>query len=176
MNMAGVTSKPAPRTKWLQIGVSFVVLLLIMLATDMMWVRVWQRISIGYTATRLAGPLRPDRLVNYAAALDAKYGRGVTEENYAVPLLMQAAGVLATDNAILFEAGRKNLFSRLRIKMSVTQSGFRSYYRWVSLKLGNVFPALSLRQAPQYRYIGEFRHLQTAHQQAVNQGGGWHKN
>ncbi len=137
MNLASVTPKPAPGKKWLRIMAMFVVLLLVLPAADMIWVRVWRDIPIGYATTRLTGPLRSDGLVNYAAALDSKYSRGVTAENNAVPLLIQATGVPATYHAALSKAYQKQLFSRLHIIMPVPQSGFHSYYQWVSLKLGN---------------------------------------
>ncbi len=137
MNMANVIQTIAPRRKWLRIVIITLSLLLILLAADMIWVRVWRHIPIGYNTTRLTGPLRPDGLVNYAAALDSKYGKGITPENNAVPLLIEATGSLSTDRDALFQAYRKTLFARLRIKTPVTKSGFHSYYQWVYLKLGN---------------------------------------
>ena len=137
MNKASVMQKFIPQTKRLRATILTLSLLLILLAADMIWVRVERRIPIGYATTRLTGPLRPDGLVNYAAALDAKYGRGATAENNAVPLLIQATGVIPTDHDVLFKAYRKKLFSRLHIKTPVPKSGFHGYYQWVSLKLGN---------------------------------------
>ena len=42
--------------------------------------------------TRLVGPLRPDGSVNFLAALREMTGRGVTPQNNAVVLLLQALG------------------------------------------------------------------------------------
>lgn len=137
MNVTSVTPKPTPRTKWLRIVVIIVSLPLILLAADMIWVRAWRHIPIAYATTRLTAPLGANGLVNYASALDSRYGRGVTAENNAVPLLIQATGVLAMDHDVLFQAYRKKLFSRLHIKMPVIKYGFHGYNQWVSLKLGN---------------------------------------
>ena len=137
MNVTSVTPKPTSRTKWLPIVVIIVSLLVIPPAADMIWVRVCRHIPVTYATTRLTRPLGANGLVNYAAALDSRYGRGVTAENNAVPLLIQATGVLATDHDVLFQAYRKKLFSRLHIKTPVIKSGFHGYYQWVSLKLGN---------------------------------------
>ncbi len=137
MGMVNAAQKSSPRAKWLWIMAGTVFLLIIMLAADMLWVRVWRNIPIGYNTTRLTGPLRSDGLVNYAAALDSQYGRGITPKNNAVPLLIEATGALSTDREPIFQAYRKQLFARLQIKTPVMKSGFHSYFQWVNLKLGN---------------------------------------
>ncbi|MGC9260427.1 MAG: hypothetical protein ACP5I8_10205 [Phycisphaerae bacterium] len=46
-------------------------------------------IPIGYATTRLTGPLNKDGLVDYVAAFNQKFGKGVTpHDNAAVPLLI----------------------------------------------------------------------------------------
>jgi len=49
-------------------------------------------ISLGYDTTRLTSPLNPDGTVNYVAALNEKYGRGVTRENNAAAVLAEGLG------------------------------------------------------------------------------------
>ncbi len=137
MNLADIIKSVTPHNKWLRLVLLIPSLLLILLAADMLWVRMWRRIPIGYDTTRLTGPLRPDGTVNYAAALDAVYSKGVTLENNAVPLLIEASGELSTDRSALFQAYRRKLFARLRMAVTVKQSGFHSYFQWVNLKLGN---------------------------------------
>lgn len=50
------------------------------------------RITVSKETTHVTAPLRPDGTVDYAAALNERFGRGVTPENNAVVLLWQAAG------------------------------------------------------------------------------------
>ena len=49
-------------------------------------------LELSHETTRILGPLNPDGTVNYLAALNAKYSEGVTPENNAAVLLLQALG------------------------------------------------------------------------------------
>ena len=50
------------------------------------------KIKIGYDTTRLTGPLKADGTVDYVAALNRKYGRGVTPANNAAVAIIEARG------------------------------------------------------------------------------------
>jgi len=49
-------------------------------------------IKVSKETTRILGPLRPDGTVDYLAAINARYSRGVTKENNAAILLIEAFG------------------------------------------------------------------------------------
>ena len=51
------------------------------------------RITVSRETTYLLGPLNADGTVNYVAALDAEYSRGVTPQNNAAVPLLQAGGI-----------------------------------------------------------------------------------
>jgi hypothetical protein len=57
-------------------------------------------IIISRETTFLTGPLRKDGSVDYAAALNERYSRGVTPENNAAVLLVQAVGLKEPDKAV----------------------------------------------------------------------------
>ncbi len=48
--------------------------------------------TVGYDTTRLTGPLRPDGTVDYIAALNQMYSKGVTPDNNAAVLVIRAFG------------------------------------------------------------------------------------
>ena len=77
---------------------------------------VWPRrykLTVSRETTVLLGPLNPDGTVNYVAAMNQMYGEGVTPENNAAVLLIQAAGPdclrPATRQRILEELGIESL-------------------------------------------------------------------
>jgi hypothetical protein len=125
-----------PRRKWARYMVGSISCLCILLAVDMIWVRVWRNIPIGYSATRLTGPLRADGAVNYAAAIDRAYGAGVTPKNNAVPLLIKAIGTRPITEPGL-RTFRRRLFLILGIKSPAHSSRLQSYSQWVVKQLGN---------------------------------------
>ena len=56
-------------------------------------------VTISKGTTYLTSPLRPDGYVDYVAAVNARYGQGVTPENNAAVLLWKATGVARIDKA-----------------------------------------------------------------------------
>lgn len=56
------------------------------------WLLKPTKIIVSYETTRLLGPLNPDGTVNYLAALNEKYSQGITTDNNAAVLLLQAFG------------------------------------------------------------------------------------
>ena len=77
------------RKKWF-----WVVLVLLVIGAAVVWLR-WPKhydLTVSYETTRLLGPLNEDGTVNYVAALNEMYGQGVTPENNAAVLLIQAFG------------------------------------------------------------------------------------
>ena len=59
--------------------------------TYWLWPRTYE-LTVSRETTVLLGPLNPDGTVNYVAAMNQMYGEGVTPENNAAVLLIQAAG------------------------------------------------------------------------------------
>ncbi len=62
--------------------------------------------TVGYDTTRLTGPLRADGTVDYIAALNQMYSKGVTPDNNAAVLLLRAIGPDAMNAQIRDEAYR----------------------------------------------------------------------
>ena len=78
------------KRKWLRrIGIAFAILVAYMLYAH--W-PVEYKITVSPETTYLTGPLRPDGTVNYLAALNQQLSDGVTPENNAGVLLVQAIG------------------------------------------------------------------------------------
>ncbi len=82
---------PITRRKWRIPAVIFG-LLLSLLAVDQTWVHLWRIIPVGYDTTRLTGPLGKEGQVDYLAAVDQMAARGVSKDDNAAPLLIEAAG------------------------------------------------------------------------------------
>ncbi len=54
---------------------------------------VWAGLTVGKDTTLLTAPLREDGTVDYVAALNSRFGKGVTRENNAFVALLPAVGV-----------------------------------------------------------------------------------
>jgi hypothetical protein len=70
----------------------------------------WPKVTVSKETTYFTGPLRKDGGVNYVAALNERYSKGVTPENNAAVALWQAAGPKGIDKHI-----RKQFFDMLGI-------------------------------------------------------------
>ena len=77
-----------------------------------------QKIKIGPDTTVISGPLNPDGTVNYVAALDAICAKGVTAENNAAPLLLEALGP-----EVIAEKVRDKVLERLAIRLEPNAPG-----------------------------------------------------
>jgi hypothetical protein len=81
-----------PRSSFLRRTIYFVCFVLILVALDMLWAR-WRRvIHPRYDTTRIVEPTLPDGSVDYLGAIENYFSRGVTPENNAVPLILEALG------------------------------------------------------------------------------------
>jgi hypothetical protein len=81
-----------PRSGFLRKTIYFVCLILIFVASDMIWAR-WRRvIHPRYDTTRVVEPTLPDGAVDYLGEIETYFSRGVTPDNNAVPLLFEALG------------------------------------------------------------------------------------
>ena len=63
-------------------------IVLILLAIDLVWVRIDRHITIGYETTRITSPLKPDGMPNYLLALNEEASAGVTDDNNAARMLV----------------------------------------------------------------------------------------
>jgi hypothetical protein len=81
-----------PRRRVWRVAIYLGSLVLILLAIDVIVVQARRTIHPGYSTTRILEPKLPDGRVDYIVAIDARFSRGVTAENNAAPLLLQALG------------------------------------------------------------------------------------
>jgi hypothetical protein len=79
--------------------------------------------TISVATTRITKPLKPDGTVDYAAALNARMSEGVTPENNAGVLLMQAIGPEAVS-----EAHREAFFKALGISVPTRNKRLLLHY------------------------------------------------
>lgn len=136
MKMNIVLNNIVPQNQWMRRGFVTIFVVLVLLITDMIWVRIWRHIPIGYATTRLTGPLLPNGAVDYATAMDHVYGVGVTPENNAVPLLLEAVWSVPVNNDPGVKAYRTKLLAMLHIKPFKTHLRIYDYWDWVIAKLG----------------------------------------
>jgi hypothetical protein len=74
------------------VGIYIVSTLLIVLAIDLVLVQLGLRIPHGYATTRITEPLLEDGSIDYLTAIENHFGAGVTPQNNAAPLLLEAFG------------------------------------------------------------------------------------
>ena len=84
------------------IGIAAVALMTALYITSSRKVRnhASDKIAVSPATTRILAPLKPDGHIDYIAALNQRFGEGVTPENNSVALLWQALGPNAVDAAI----------------------------------------------------------------------------
>ena len=73
--------------------------LLVAVAVDMVWVRVWRRVVVSEATTRITSPLRADGMPDYIQYLDNQVREGVTAENNAYIPFLEIATPMKTDAA-----------------------------------------------------------------------------
>jgi hypothetical protein len=66
--------------------------LLVLIAADMLFVQFRRTITPGYDTTRIVTPTQPDGSIDYLIAIDDYFGKGVTPQNNAAVLILQAIG------------------------------------------------------------------------------------
>lgn len=81
-----------PRNRFWRFAIYVACLLMVLLALDLAWARSLRVIHPGFQTTRIVAPVKDDGEIDYLSAIEAHFGRGVTPENNAVPLLLQAFG------------------------------------------------------------------------------------
>ncbi len=79
---------PLPKARRYRVLLSVLSIALILLAIDLVWVRIDRRITIGYDTTRITSPLKPDGTPDYLRALNDEASTGVTDENNAARMLV----------------------------------------------------------------------------------------
>ncbi|HEX4796262.1 MAG TPA: hypothetical protein VH370_20905 [Humisphaera sp.] len=85
-------AKLLPRSRFWRFAIYFICFLLVLLAIDLILVQTRRTIHPGYETTRIVAPLQEDGTIDYLAAIEEHFSRGVTNENNAVPLLFAAFG------------------------------------------------------------------------------------
>jgi hypothetical protein len=81
-----------PRRRIWRAAIYLVSLLLVLLALDMIWVRLRRSYTPGFDTTRITAPLQGDGSIDYLTAIENYFSDGVTPQNNAAPLMLQALG------------------------------------------------------------------------------------
>src|SRR5581483_483529 len=81
-----------PRRRLWRLAIYLLCLLLVLLAIDLVLVQVGRTIHPGFDTTRIVSPRLDDGSTDYLLAIDEHFGRGVTPENNAAVLVIQALG------------------------------------------------------------------------------------
>src|SRR4051794_766571 len=82
-----------PRRRIWRAAIYLVSLLLVLLALDMLFVQLRRSFTPGFDTTRVVAPLREDGVtIDYLTAIENYFSDGVTPENNAAPLILQALG------------------------------------------------------------------------------------
>jgi hypothetical protein len=83
---------PLPRRRFYRFLIYGVSIVLVLLASDLVLVQVRRTIHPGLETTRITSPTTADGSVDYLTAIEAEFSRGVTDDNNAAPLLLEAFG------------------------------------------------------------------------------------
>jgi hypothetical protein len=81
-----------PRRRLARAAIYTFCLFLVLIAVDLILVRIRNVVRPGYDTTRITSPTLPDGSVDYLTAAEDYFGRGVTPENNAAPLIIEALG------------------------------------------------------------------------------------
>jgi len=84
-----------PRRRIWRFAIYLVCLLLVLVAADLVLVQVRRGFVLSFDTTRIVEPVLPDGRVDYLTVLDEQRGQGVTPENNAAVLILQALGRVA---------------------------------------------------------------------------------
>lgn len=114
-----------PKKRWQRALIYIVSLFLVLLALDMALVQYWRRVTISPETTYITSPLNKDGYPDYVAALDAKCREGVTRENNAAVLLLQAV-----DTKELPPKWAKHVWPALGIKDPPAKVCLKSFKEW----------------------------------------------
>ena len=81
-----------PKKKWKRVSLYVMSGLLTLTAADMMLTQYLRRIHVSRETTAITTPLTKRGTPDYLAALDALTRQGITPENNAAPLILEAMG------------------------------------------------------------------------------------
>lgn len=81
-----------PRRRIWRAIIYLVSLLLVLIAFDLILVRMRRNFTYGYDTTRVVGPVMPDGRIDYLSVIDGQYAEGVTPENNAAVPFLEAIG------------------------------------------------------------------------------------
>jgi len=84
--------KLLPRRRILRLAIYIVSFALVVIAGDLVLVEVRRQIHPGYGTTRLIAPVLPDGRIDYLTAMDDMASDGITPQNNAAVLILQALG------------------------------------------------------------------------------------
>src|SRR5580698_7652849 len=81
-----------PRRRIWRGSIYLISFLLVAIAADLILVQMRRSVTPGYDTTRIVSPLLSDGRIDYLKALDDPRSKGVTPQNNAAPLFLQAVG------------------------------------------------------------------------------------
>src|SRR5213596_686987 len=84
-----------PRRRTWRAAIYIVSTLLVLLASDLVLVKIGRQVTPGFATTRITEPTLPNGRIDYLTAIEAHYSQGVTADNNAAPLLLEALGPAA---------------------------------------------------------------------------------
>lgn len=129
---------PLPKSRTYRTLIYLACTLLVLLAIDLAWVRLWRHITISPQTTYITSPLKPDGTPDYLKYLDDKNREGVTPENNAAIPFFQAISISTaiTPNKEEVPTDTKEFCDRLGIVPPTQAQTPISYEQYVdSLKL-----------------------------------------
>ena len=83
---------PLPRRRFYRFLIYIVSIVLVLVAINLVLVQVRRTIHPGLETTRITAPATADGSIDYLAAIEAAFAPGVTDDNNAAPLLLEAFG------------------------------------------------------------------------------------
>ncbi len=87
-----------PKRRMWRVAIYLVSTLLILLAVDLIFVQAGRHITPSESSTRITEPTLPTGRIDYLAANDRHFGAGVTPDNNALPLMIEALGPMTRNN------------------------------------------------------------------------------
>jgi hypothetical protein len=81
-----------PRRRFYRFVIYVLSVVLVLTAIDLVLVQVRRSITPGFDTTRITSPVLEDGTVDYLTAIETEFSGGVTDDNNAAPLLLQALG------------------------------------------------------------------------------------
>jgi hypothetical protein len=114
-----------PRLKLAAGSAGLILFLAALCALRLVWSNSWQHIHLGADTTFVNAPCHPDGTVDYIAALNARYGAGVTSANNAATIIHEVC--YAEADATFAKEYAESLYTSAATRPAGTEACFISY-------------------------------------------------